>query len=118
MASSAKLIAGTLGLVALLTGAVAGAAMWHSDRTSRRLTAEAEAIGLVATPVRWWDGLDEEHKDGHTITFAYVGPANQVHTRRIDQVEWYQSTTRYKLYYNPGSADDWLLYPADHVCGE
>jgi hypothetical protein len=118
MASTAKLVAGTVALVALLTGGIVGASMWHADRTSKRLTAEADAIGLVATPARWWDGAEEENVDGHTITFAYVGPANKVFTRRIDQVEWYDSKTRYKVCYNPQNGDDWQLYPDDHVCGE
>lgn len=118
MASSAKLIAGTVGLVALLTGGIIGGVMWNADRTSKRLTAEAEAIGFVATPVKWWDSVDEENKEGHTLTFAYVGPGNKVFTRKMDQVEWYDSTTRYKVCYNPQDGEDWHLYPFDHVCGE
>ena len=118
MASTTKLVAGTIGVVALLTGALVGGAMWHSDRTSKRLTVEADAIGLVATPVKWWDGVEEENVDGHMITFAYVGPDNKVFTRKLDQVEWYDSKTRYKVCYNPQDGDDWQLYPADHACGE
>lgn len=117
MASSAKLIAGTLAGVALLTGAIAGGAMLMADRTSKRLTVEAEAIGLVATPAKWYDSGDEENKKGHIVTFAYVGPENRVYTRKIERVEWYDSTTRYKVCYNPRDGDDWRLYPDDHICG-
>jgi hypothetical protein len=118
MASSTKLIAGTVGLVAVLTGAIAGASMWHADRASKRQSVEAEAIGLVATPAKWYDSGDEENKEGHSITFAYVGPNNRVFTRSIERVEWYDSNTRYKVCHNPSDGDDWQLRPEDHVCGE
>lgn len=55
MASTGKIFAGTIALVLVLTGGIVAAVMWHSDRTSKRLTAEAEAIGFVATPAKWWE---------------------------------------------------------------
>jgi hypothetical protein len=118
MASSGKIFAGTLALVLALTGGIVATAMWNADRTSRRLTVEAEPIGLVATPARWWDSSDEEHKEGYTLTFAYVGPDNKVFTRKMEQIEWYDSTRRYKVCHHPQNGDDWRLYPEDHVCGE
>ena len=117
-ASTGKLVGGTIALVAVLTGGIVGTSMWFADRTSKRLTVEAEAIGFVATPARWYDSGEQEHVDGHTLTFAYVGPRNQVFSRTVDQVEWYDRTTRYKVCYNPQNGDDWKLYPSDHVCGE
>jgi len=118
MASSGKIFAGTIALVLALTGAIVGAVMWNADRTSKRLTAEAEAIGLVAVPTKWWDSIDEENKEGHTLTFAYVGPGNKVFTRKMEEIEWYDSTRRYKVCYNPQNGEDWRLYTEDHRCGE
>jgi len=118
MASSGKIFAGTIALVLGLTGAIVAAAMWNADRTSKRLTVEAEPIGLIATPTKWWDSIDEENKEGHTLTFAYVGPGYKVFTRKMEQIEWYDSTRRYKVCYHPKNEDDWRLYPEVHVCGE
>lgn len=113
-----KMWTGTLLGIAGLTGGIVSLALWDADRTSKRLTAEAAAIGFTATPAEWWDSTEEENIQGHTLTFAYVGPGNRVYTRTMDQVEWYKPTHRYKVCYNPQDGDDWKLYTTEHVCGQ
>lgn len=47
-----------------------------------------------------------------------MGPDNKVFTRKMEQIEWYDSTKRYKICYNPRDGEDWRLYSEDHACGE
>lgn len=108
----------TLGVVGVLTAGIVGFVLWDEGRDSQRRTVEAEAVGFAATPVKWYDSLDEENKEGHTLTYAYVGPDNQVFTRKLVEIEWYDAGTRYKVCYNPRDGNDSKLYPADHRCGQ
>jgi hypothetical protein len=41
-----------------------------------------------------------------------------VFTRKMEQIEWYDSKKRYKVCHHPQNGDDWRLYPEDHTCGE
>ena len=113
-----KMWTGTLLGIAALTGGIVGFSLWDADRTSKRLTVEAEAIGFTATPTKWWDSGEEENVEGHTLTYAYVGPGNRVYTRQVEQVEWYRDVNRYKVCYNPEDGDDSKLYTVQHVCGQ
>lgn len=113
-----RTLLGMLGLIGAITAGIVGFVMWDADRTSKRQTIEAEAVGFTATPAKWHDSVEEEDREGHTLTYAYVGPANAVFTRRLDRVEWYDAGRRYKVCYNPRDGEDSKLYPADHVCGE
>lgn len=112
-----KTLAATLGIVAAVTGAIVAVAMWSSARTSERLSAEAPAIGFVATPARWYDSSDEENVEGHTLTFSFVDAANGVHAETMEEVTWYDETRQYKVCYNPEDPADFRLYRAEHVCG-
>jgi hypothetical protein len=104
-----------IGLVALIVAGIVGFVMRDSAATSKRQTAEAEAVGLVAAPVTWFDG--DDHQEGHTLTYAWVDRANAVHTETAKEISWYDASTRYKVCYNPQDPTDRKLYPADHVCG-
>jgi hypothetical protein len=105
-------------IVAILaiTAAIVGGVFWNESRTSKRLAADTEAVGLVATPTEWYDSGEEENVQGHTLTYAYSA-GDQVFTRTLEQIEWYDSTSRYHVCYNPEDAEDSRLYPADHACG-
>jgi hypothetical protein len=51
---------------------IVGFVLWDEARTSKRLSAEAEAVGFVATPDRWYDDSKERDVSGHTLTYAYT----------------------------------------------
>jgi alkylated DNA repair dioxygenase AlkB len=104
-----------LGLVAAITGGIVFFVIRDSNAASRRQTAEAEAIGFVATPTSWWNG--DENEEGHTLTFAFVDGQNNVHSKKLQEISWYDSTRKYKVCYNPTDPKDHKLYPADHECG-
>jgi hypothetical protein len=104
-----------IGLVGALTAAIVGYVMYDSGKDSGRQTAEAAVVGFAATPVTWFDG--EEDQEGHTLTYAWVDGANQVHTETQTEVSWYDPDHTYKVCYNPSDPADRKLYPADHVCG-
>lgn len=104
-------------LVLALTGGGVGFALWQSKEASKRQTAEAPVIGFAATPVKWWDGAEEEDVEGHTLTFSWIDGASQPHTQTMDRITWYDPARQYKVCYNPQDASDWKLYSATHVCG-
>jgi hypothetical protein len=104
-----------LGLVGAITAAIVIVVLKDSAADSKRQSAEAPAIGFVATPTRWHDG--DDYQDGHTLTFSFVDAANGVHAHTMEQIAWYKPETSYKVCYNPQDADDWKLYPSDHACG-
>lgn len=112
-----KPLAATLGIVAAITGLILFFVLRHEAAVSERLSAEAEAVGLVATPVRWYDSADERNREGHTLTFSFVDAANGVHAKTMEQVTWYDPERRYKVCYDPADPEDFRLYPAEHVCG-
>ena len=99
-----------------ITGVIVAGAMWSESRTSARLSAETEAVGLAATPAEWYDSGDEEQVEGHTVTYAYT-VGDEVYTRTLNEITWYDSTANYKVCYNPEDGDDSRLYPGDHACG-
>jgi hypothetical protein len=105
-----------LGILGVITAAIVVFVMRDSAATSKRQTAEAQPVGLVAMPTKWWDG--DDHVEGHNVTFAWVDGANAVHTERMDEITWFDPARSYKVCYNPQQpAEDWKLYPADHACG-
>lgn len=106
-----------LGAVAAITAAIVGYVLWDAGRTSQRQSAEAAAIGFVATPTRWYDAGDEGEVDGHTLTFSFVDGGNGIHARTLEQVTWYDARRTYKVCYDPEDATDFKLYPQEHVCG-
>ncbi|HEX6910373.1 MAG TPA: hypothetical protein VF142_08255, partial [Longimicrobium sp.] len=55
-----------IGLVLAVAGGIVAFVMKNEAARSKRLTQETEAVGFVATPVKWWDG--EENQEGHTLT--------------------------------------------------
>jgi len=99
-----------------ITAAIVGFVLWDEARTSKRLSAEAEAVGFQATPTRWYDSVEEENVEGHTLTYAYAA-GGKVYPRTLERITWYDSTTTYKVCYNPADPDDSKLYPAGHACG-
>ncbi len=103
------------GLVGVITAGIVAFVLKESAAASRRQTAEAAAVGLVATPVRWFDG--DDHQEGHTLTYAWVDGANAVHAETAKEITWYDASTGYKVCYNPQDPTDRKLYPAAHVCG-
>ena len=106
----------TIVAVLALTAAVVGGIFWSESRTSRRLSSDTEAVGLVATPTEWYDSGEEENVQGHTLTYAYsVG--DQIFTRTLEQIDWYEQGTSYHVCYNPDDAEDSRLYTTDHACG-
>jgi hypothetical protein len=104
-----------IGIVAAITAGIVFFVMKDSAATSKRQTAEAPAIGFVATPTRWYDG--DDNQEGHTLTFSFVDAANGVHAHTMEEVTWYDPAKNYKVCYNPQDPDDWKLYASDHVCG-
>lgn len=104
-----------LGIVGAITGAIVMFVMKESAAASARQTAEAPAIGFVATPTRWWDG--DENQEGHTLTFSFVDAGNGVHAQTMEEVTWYDPAKTYKVCYNPADPKDWKLYTAEHACG-
>ena len=104
-----------IGLIAVITAGIVGFVLRGSAAASKRQTAEAQAVGFVATPVTWFDG--DDHQEGHTLTYAWVDGANAVHSESAKEITWYDSASRYKVCYNPQDPTDRKLYPADHVCG-
>ena len=107
----------TLAIVGAITGAIVVYVLRDEAATSKRLSAEAEAIGFVATPAKWYDSLDEENVEGHTLTFSFVDGANGVHAKTMEEVTWYDAERGYKVCYDPANSADFKLYRADHVCG-
>lgn len=105
-----------LGAVAVITAGIVAFVLRDEAARSKRLTAETEAVGFVATPATWWDG--EEDQDGHTLTYAWVDAGNSVHSESMERVTWYDPARQYKVCYNPADPTDRKLYPSDHVCGE
>jgi hypothetical protein len=108
---------GALGIVAAITATIVGYVLWDEGRDSERRSAEAAAIGFVATPTRWYDAGDEEEVEGHTLTFSFVDGGNGIHAQTLEQVTWYDPRRTYKVCYDPQDADDHKLYPQEHVCG-
>jgi hypothetical protein len=104
-----------IGIVAAIVGAIVIFVMRDSAAASKRQTAEAAAVGFVATPVKWFDG--DDHQEGHTLTYAWVDGANAVHPESMEEISWYDPAKSYKVCYNPQDPSDRKLYPADHVCG-
>ena len=104
-----------LGIVAAITAGIVFFVLRDSAATSARQTAQAPAIGFVATPTRWWDG--EENQEGHTLTFSFVDSKNGVHAHTMEEITWYDPRKTYKVCYNPADPNDWKLYPREHVCG-
>jgi len=105
-----------VGVLTLVAGGV-GFALWESKQASARQTAEARAIGFAATPVKWWDGTEQEDVHGHTLTFSWLDGRNQPHTQTMKEITWYDPARSYKVCYNPQDPSDWKLYSSDHVCG-
>ena len=108
---------GTIAAVALITAAILVGVFWSEGRTSRKLSAEAQPIGLAALPLQWYDSAEEEQVSGHTLTFSYVDAANGVHTETVERITWYDPSKRYKVCYDPEKPDDWKLYESTHECG-
>jgi hypothetical protein len=104
-----------IGLIGVLTAGIVVFVLKDSAADSRRQTAEAQAVGFVATPVKWFDG--DDNQEGHTLTYAWVDSANSVHAESAEEITWYDSSTTYKVCYNPQDPADRKLYPSDHVCG-
>jgi hypothetical protein len=114
--SNSALIA-TLGVFAIVAIGIVGFVLWDEARTSKRLSAEAEAVGFVATPDRWYDDSKERDVSGHTLTYAYTDGNYVVHTRTMERITWYDPETTYKVCYDPEDPERQKLYPAAHVCG-
>ncbi len=112
-----KILAGSLALVAAVTGLILFFVFRHEGAVSRRLSAEAEPIGLVATPATWYDSGEEGDVQGHTLTFSFVDGDNGVHAETMEQITWYDAARGYKVCYNPADAEDFRLYASDHSCG-
>ncbi|HEX2211228.1 MAG TPA: hypothetical protein VHG93_26325 [Longimicrobium sp.] len=104
-----------IGIVGAITAGIVIFVLKDSAADSRRQSEEAPVIGFVATPVRWWDG--DENQEGHTLTFSFVDNNNGVHAQTMEEITWYDSQKNYKVCYNPQDPDDWKLYASDHVCG-
>ena len=104
-----------LGIVGVITAGIIFFVMRDSAAASKRQSAEAPAIGFVATPTRWWDG--EENQEGHTLTFSFVDANNGVHAHTMEEITWYDPSKNYKVCYNPEDPNDWRLYASEHVCG-
>jgi hypothetical protein len=104
-----------IGLVLLITAGIVVFVMRDNAADSKRQTAEAQAVGFVATPVKWSDG--DDNQEGHTLTYAWVDGSNAVHPESLEEITWYDSAKTYKVCYNPQDPTDSKLYPADHVCG-
>lgn len=104
-----------IAIVGVVTAGIVGFVMKGSAAASKRQTAEAQAVGFVATPVKWFDG--DDNQEGHTLTYAWVDGANAVHSESAEEITWYDPAKTYKVCYNPQDPTDRKLYPADHVCG-
>jgi hypothetical protein len=102
-------------ILGAITAGIVAFVLRDEAARSKRLTQETQAVGFVATPVKWWDG--DDHQEGHTLTFAWVDAAGGVHPQTMEEISWFDSAKRYKVCYNPQDATDWKLYPSDHVCG-
>lgn len=112
-----KSLIGAAGVVVAITAAIVGFVLWSESETSRRLSAEAPAIGFVATPATWYDSGDEREVEGHTLTFSFVDAANGVRAKTMERVTWYEEGREYKVCYDPADPDDFRLYRSDHPCG-
>jgi hypothetical protein len=105
----------SIAIVLVITGAIVWLVLWDEARTSKRLAQETEAIGLTALATEWRDS-DDRRVSGHTVTYAYTA-GEQVITRTLEQITWYDAGKAYKVCYNPADPNDSKLYPAEHVCG-
>jgi hypothetical protein len=114
--SNTALVA-TIGVLAIITAGIVGFVLWDEARTSKRLSAEAVAVGFVATPDRWYDESKERDVSGHTLTYAYTDADNGVHTKTLERITWYDAGTTYKVCYDPEDPERQKLYPATHICG-
>ena len=103
--------------VGVITAAIVGGVLWNESKTSKRLSAEARAVGLTALAEEWYDSIEEENVSGHTVTFSYVDAANGVHTEKLERITWFDPSKQYKVCYDPAQPADWKLYEASHVCG-
>jgi hypothetical protein len=104
-----------IGIVGAITAGIVIFVMKDAAGDSKRQSAQAPAIGFVATPARWHDG--DDYQDGHTLTFSFVDAANGVHAHTMEEITWYDPAKTYKVCYNPQDPKDWKLYSADHACG-
>ena len=104
-----------IAIVGVVTAGIVGFVMKESAAASKRQTAEAQAVGFVATPVKWFDG--DDNQEGHTLTYAWVDGANAVHSESVQEITWYDPAKTYKVCYNPQDPTDRKLYASDHVCG-
>jgi len=104
-----------IGIVGVITAGIVFFVMKDASADSNRQSAEAPAIGFVATPTRWHDG--DDYQEGHTLTFSFVDASNGVHAHTMNQVSWYDPAKSYKVCYNPQDPKDWKLYAAEHECG-
>lgn len=104
-----------MAVIGVIVAGIVGFVLRDSAAASKRQTAEAQAVGFVATPVKWFDGEDDQ--EGHTLTYAWVDGANAVHPESAAEISWYDPSTRYKVCYNPQDPTDRKLYPTAHVCG-
>ena len=100
-----------------ITGAIIGFVLWDESRTSQRLSAETEAVGLEVIAIEWHDNSKERNVAGHTVTFAYA-VGEKVYPRTLEQITWYDPAAQYKVCYNPADPEDSKLYPATHTCGK
>ncbi len=100
-----------------ITGAIVGFVLWDESRTSARLSAEAEAVGLEAIAAQWYDTSKERNVSGHTVTFAYA-VGEKVFPRTLNEITWFDPAVKYKVCYNPADPEDSKLYPASHTCGQ
>ena len=101
----------------VITAGIIGFVLWDESRTSQRLSAETEAVGLEAVPTEWYDNSKERNVSGHTVTFAYA-VGEKVYPRTLEQITWFDPAAQYKVCYNPGDPEDSKLYPASHACGK
>ena len=116
MTDTAKMWIWVVLVIGGITAAIVGFVLWDEARTSERLSAETAAVGFQAVATKWYDSADEETVEGHTLTYAYTA-GEKVYTRTLEEITWYDSTTTYKVCYNPADPDDSKLYRADHRCG-
>ncbi|HSH38620.1 MAG TPA: hypothetical protein VK993_07525 [Chthoniobacterales bacterium] len=99
-----------------ITAAIIAFVLWDESRTSQRLSAETEAVGIESVAMQWYDNSKERNVSGHTVTFAYaVGQTG--YPRTLEQVTWFDPAVQYKVCYNRADPEHSKLYPASHTCG-
>lgn len=106
-----------LGPIAVIAAAIIGFVLWEDAAARKRLSAETEPVGLVATPVEWEEGGEDGRQEGHDLTFAWVDAGNGVHTETMERVTWYDAATRYKVCYDPANPSDWRMFETSVRCG-